>query len=140
MQLTISQVGSKVGLRPSAIRYYEQIGIIQPAIRVSGQRRYDDSALYRLTVIQRARALGFTLEEIRALIFAFPDDVPAAPRWKQLAQQKLDELTRLVDTINARQELLRGQGNCGCASLDECGKCIVEGEASVTLARKQAPS
>jgi MerR family transcriptional regulator, redox-sensitive transcriptional activator SoxR len=132
MQLTISEVGRKVGLRPSAIRYYEQIGIVGPAMRVGGQRRYDDAAVYRLTVIQRGRALGFTLEEIRTLIFAFPDATPAAPRWRHLAQKKLDELTRLVDTINARQELLREQGNCGCASLDECGKCLVESEASVT--------
>src|SRR5690348_16383664 len=116
VHLTISQLGRRVGLRPSAIRYYEQIGIVQPAMRVGGQRRYDDSAVYRLTVIQRARALGFTLEQIRTLIFAFPDGTPAAPRWKQLSQQKLDELTRLVDTINSRQELLRRQGNCGCAS------------------------
>ena len=132
VHLTISQLGRTVGLRPSAIRYYEQIGIVQPAMRVGGQRRYDDSAVYRLTVIQRARALGFTLEQIRTLIFAFPDGTPAAPRWKQLSQQKLDELTRLVDTINSRQELLRRQGNCGCASLDDCGKCIVESEATST--------
>lgn len=140
VQLTISEVGRKVGLRPSAIRYYEQIGIVQPAMRVGGQRRYDDSALYRLTVIQRARVLGFTLEEIRTLIFAFPDGIPAAPRWKQLSQQKLDELTRLVDTINARQALLRRQGNCSCASLDECGKCIVENEAGATSSPERSRS
>jgi len=61
MLLSISEVASQIGLRPSAIRYYEQIGILPPAQRVSGQRRYDVTALHRLVVIQRARQTGFTL-------------------------------------------------------------------------------
>jgi MerR family redox-sensitive transcriptional activator SoxR len=70
-QLTISEVARQVGLQPSAIRYYEQIGILLPAQRISGQRRYDATALHRLAVIQRARQTGFSLEEIRELFFGF---------------------------------------------------------------------
>ena len=125
---TISEVGRRIGLRPSTIRYYEQIGIIEPALRVAGQRRYDQTSLYRLTVIKRARALGFTLTEIRSLFFAFPEGVPAAARWKQISQQKLTELTRLMGALSSLKVSLEGQGACGCASLDECGKCIVENE------------
>src|SRR5262249_37314168 len=66
-ELTISQVGQMVGLRASAIRYYEAIGVLAPAARASGQRRYDMTAVYRLTLVQRARAIGFTLDEIRGL-------------------------------------------------------------------------
>jgi DNA-binding transcriptional MerR regulator len=62
--LTISEVARQVGLQPSAIRYYEQIGILVPAQRIGGQRRFDTSALHRLAVIQRARQTGFTLNEI----------------------------------------------------------------------------
>ena len=130
MQLTISQIGRQVGLRPSAIRYYERIGILHPPPRVAGQRRYDEPALYRLTVIQRARTLGFTLDEIRTLLFAFDDGVPAAPRWRQLTQRKLDQLAQLMDGINARQSLLRQQGACTCSSLEECGRCMVENQAN----------
>ena len=57
--------------RASAIRYYEQIGILAPARRVSGQRRYDETVLYRLAVVRRAQEAGFTLEEIRRLFFGF---------------------------------------------------------------------
>ena len=64
------------GLRPSAIRYYEQIGILPPAQRVSGQRRYDLTALHRLVVIQRARQTGFTLTEIKQLFFGFRAGTP----------------------------------------------------------------
>src|SRR5689334_12770519 len=55
----------QIRLRPSAILYYERIGLLPPAERLSGQRRYDPTVLYRLAIIQRARQLGFTLSEIR---------------------------------------------------------------------------
>ena len=64
-ELTISEVARQVGLQASAIRYYERIGLLPRAPRISGQRRYDTTALYRLAIIQRARQLGFTLTEIR---------------------------------------------------------------------------
>ena len=71
-QLTISQVAQEIRLRPSAIRNYEEIGLLPRAERLSGQRRYDPTVLYRLAIIQRARQLGFTLSEIRHLFFSCP--------------------------------------------------------------------
>src|SRR5436305_8513142 len=91
-QLTISEVARKVGLKPSAIRYYEQLGILPPAERVSGQRRYDKTVLYRLAVVQRARQAGFALEEIKTLFFGFKDGTRAEARWRKLADRKLAEL------------------------------------------------
>jgi len=69
-QLTISEVARQIRLRPSAIRYYERIGLLPRAERLSGQRRYDASVLYRLAIIQRARQLGFSLSEIRQFFLA----------------------------------------------------------------------
>jgi MerR family redox-sensitive transcriptional activator SoxR len=71
MALSISEVAKQMGIRPSAIRYYEQIGILPATQRVSGQRRYDVTALHRLVVIQRARQTGFTLTEIKQLSSGF---------------------------------------------------------------------
>ena len=71
-QLTISQVARQIRLRPSAIRYYERIGLLPRAERLSGQRRYDDSVLYRLAIIQRARQLGFFIERNPAFVLWFP--------------------------------------------------------------------
>ena len=68
-ELTISQVARQIRLRPAAIRYYERIGLLPSAKRLSGQRRYDPTVLHRLAIIQRARQLGFTLAEIRQLFF-----------------------------------------------------------------------
>jgi DNA-binding transcriptional MerR regulator len=86
-QLTISEVARQVGLQPSAIRYYEKIGLLPPAHRMSGQRRYDTTVLYRLAVIQRARQSGFTLDEIRRLFFGFRGGTRASERWEQLSQK-----------------------------------------------------
>src|SRR5262249_59262481 len=70
--LSISQVARQVGLRPSAIRYYEDIGVLAPPRRVNGRRRYDQTTAARLALILRARATGFSLDEIPRLFFAFP--------------------------------------------------------------------
>ena len=56
--LAISDVARVFGLRTSAIRYYEQIGILPQPMRKNGQRRYDNSALFRLAVVQRAERWG----------------------------------------------------------------------------------
>jgi MerR family redox-sensitive transcriptional activator SoxR len=126
--LTISEVARRAGLRSSAIRYYEQIGVLPPAHRVSGQRRYDEAALYRLVTLQRARQIGFTLDEIRQLFFGFRNGTPPSERWKKLSQRKLAELEQLIKEIKAIQLVLQGQGKCGCASLEECGKGLLRSE------------
>jgi MerR family redox-sensitive transcriptional activator SoxR len=119
--LTITQVAKQFGLRSSALRYYEQIGILLPANRVSGRRRYDGAALRRLAVIQRARQLGFSLEEIRELFAGFRPGTPASQRWRELSQRKLAQLEATVEHIMIMQKLLRQMGNCRCDVLDECG-------------------
>jgi len=123
--MTISEVARQVGLQPSAIRYYERIGILVPAARVSGQRRYDSSVLYRLAVIQLARQIGFTLDEIRQLFFGFRDGTRASERWQKLSQKKLAELDGLMDGIKTVGRLLKKlMQNCHCETLDQCGKGI----------------
>jgi MerR family redox-sensitive transcriptional activator SoxR len=119
--LTITQVAKQFGLRSSALRYYEQIGILLPANRVSGRRRYDGAALRWLAVIQRARQVGFSLDEIRELFGGFRPGTPASLRWRELSRRKLVELESSVERIMIMQTLLRQMGNCRCDVLDECG-------------------
>src|SRR6202045_2724736 len=126
-QLTISQVARQIRLRPSAIRYYERIGLLPPAERLSGQRRYEPTVLYRLAIIQRARQLGFTLSEIRHLFFGFRDITRASERWRTLSQRKLAELDDLMDGIKAVRGVLRKlMTKCQCDTLDQCGKGIFQ--------------
>jgi MerR family transcriptional regulator, redox-sensitive transcriptional activator SoxR len=126
-QLTISEVACQVGLQASAIRYYEQIGLVPPAERISGQRRYDATALYRLAVIQRARQLGFTLEEVRELFFGFRAVPRASERWRAMSTKKLAELDTLMKETKAMRRLLRKMmDRCHCETLDQCGKGIFQ--------------
>jgi MerR family transcriptional regulator, redox-sensitive transcriptional activator SoxR len=126
-QLTISEVARQVGLKPSAIRYYEHLGILPAADRVSGQRRYDRTVLYRLAVVQRARQAGFTLDEIKVLFVGFAEGTRADARWRRLADRKLTELHALAGRIATMQALLeRLKANCQCKTLEICGKTILE--------------
>src|SRR6202789_448925 len=122
--LAISQIGGPGELRPSAIRYYEKVGILPAAHRVSGQRRYDETVLYRLAVIQRAQQIVFSLEDIRRLFFGFRKNTPASERWYKLSKQKLTELDKLASYIQTIQGLLRRQQNCSCTVLDQCCKAM----------------
>lgn len=124
--LTISEVARQVGLKPSAIRYYEQLGLLPPAVRISRQRRYDPTVLYRLAVVQRARQAGFTLEQIRTLFFGFQDGTRADRRWQKLADEKLAELDEIADQIKSMQMLLKDmKAKCRCKTLEICGKGIL---------------
>ena len=135
-QLTVSEVARQLGLRPSAIRYYERIGVLLPAQRISGQRRYDNTVLHRLAVVQRARQTGFTLDEIRQLFFGFRDGTPASKRWQKLSRRKLAELESQLERIKTMQRLLRRMTQCcRCDTLDECGRGMFR-KASSSVAAK----
>jgi MerR family redox-sensitive transcriptional activator SoxR len=126
-QLAISELARTVGLNPSAIRYYEALGILPAAERVSGQRRYDRTALYRLAVVQRARQAGFALRDIRELFCDFPQGTRADARWRQLADRKLAELNALAAQIASMRDLLkRMKARCRCETLELCGKIILQ--------------
>ena len=134
--LTISEVARQAGLRPSAIRYYEQVGVLVPAQRSSGQRRYDTSVLYRLAVIQRARTTGFSLEEIRELFFGFRPVASASQRWRKLSQRKIAELELLMAQIKSMRQLLqRMMECCQCDTLDQCGRGILRKGPSASIGR-----
>jgi MerR family transcriptional regulator, redox-sensitive transcriptional activator SoxR len=123
--LAISEVARMFGLRTSAIRYYEQIGILPPPMRRNGQRRYDNSALFRLAVVRRARETGFTLEEIRELFFGFPPGTRPPKRWHKLSQRKIAELHERMKRLKLMETLLKRVENCRCNALDECGEKIL---------------
>jgi MerR family redox-sensitive transcriptional activator SoxR len=123
--LAISDVARVFGLRTSAIRYYEQIAILPPPLRKNGQRRYDNRALFRLAVVQRARETGFTLEEIRELFFGFPPGTRPPKRWHQLSQRKIAELRDQMKRLKLMETLLKRVENCRCGALDECGEKIL---------------
>jgi MerR family redox-sensitive transcriptional activator SoxR len=135
-QWSISEIGRRVGLRASAIRYYEEIGILEPARRVSGQRRYDETVLYRLAVVRRAQEAGFTLDEIRQLFFGFSPSTPVSQRWKKIAERKMVELDARIEQIQSMRRLLRKlETCCECETVERCGAGIL-GKPMVTRAAR----
>jgi MerR family redox-sensitive transcriptional activator SoxR len=117
--LTIGQVASRAGVRTSAIRYYERVGVLPEAERVSGQRRYDESVIERLGVIGVAQRAGFTLEEIAALLRA-SDNAAASTELRELAERKLPDVRALIERADAMRRWLEAATSCDCATLDVC--------------------
>jgi MerR family redox-sensitive transcriptional activator SoxR len=119
--LAISDVAREFGLRTSAIRYYEQIGILPPPLRKNGRRRYERSVLFRLAVVQHAQESGFTLDEIRDLFFGFRPATPPPKRWHRLSERKIAELRERVKRLQVMETLLKQIQGCRCNALEQCG-------------------
>src|SRR5687767_8726981 len=90
--LTIGAVARQAGLRTSALRYYESLGLLPAPRRVNGRRRYGPDALRQLQVLQFARRAGFTLAEMQTLFNGFRPGQPPKARFRRLAEHKLAEL------------------------------------------------
>ena len=123
--LSIGEVAKWTGLRPSALRYYEEVGLISPADRVSGRRHYQPSVLDRLAVIACAQQAGFTIAEVGQLLAG--EDEPSA-RWRALAEQKLREVDTIIEKAQATRRVLEESLRCNCVVLEECANVL--GEAS----------
>ncbi len=118
--LTIGEVARLAGVRTSALRYYEEIGILPVARRVNGRRRYDPVVPRMLEVMRFAQGAGFSLDEIRTLFHGFGEETPMGDRWQALAQAKLKEMDDLIARAQRmRQAILAGLG-CGCVRLEDC--------------------
>jgi MerR family transcriptional regulator, redox-sensitive transcriptional activator SoxR len=118
--LTIGEVAQRAGIRPSALRYYESIGLLPAPKRVSGWRRYDESILPWVALIQLAQKAGFTMSEIQTLFHGFTPDTPPAARWRTLAATKLDELDALIERAQQMKHFLASGLRCDCLRLEDC--------------------
>jgi MerR family transcriptional regulator, redox-sensitive transcriptional activator SoxR len=132
--LAISDVARVFGLRTSAIRYYEQIGILPAPMRKNGQRRYEKSVLFRLAVVQRARESGFTLDEIRELFFGFRPATRPPKRWYELSERKITELQLRMKQLKLMQSLLNQMQGCRCKALEDCGEKLLKLERTHSCA------
>ncbi|HLK04258.1 MAG TPA: MerR family transcriptional regulator [Candidatus Acidoferrum sp.] len=118
--MKIGTLAANVGLNPSAIRYYEKIGLLPAPSRASGQRRYSSESLDRVLLIKFAGEMGFSLDEIRIFLNGIRETAPVGPRWKKLAARKIIELRELIARARRLEKLMRGLSHCHCSSLHEC--------------------
>ena len=116
--MRIGDVARQAGVRVSLIRYYEEIGLLPEAERVSGQRRYDETVLRRLAVIDVAQRAGLTLDEIRELVEHGND--PMNERLRELAARRLPEIDALIERAQRVRSWLETATGCNCQSIDDC--------------------
>jgi MerR family redox-sensitive transcriptional activator SoxR len=119
--LPISEVARRSGVAASALRFYEERGLIKSERAGSGHRRYPRAVLRRIAFIVFAQRMGLTLEEVGAELAKLPENrVPESSDWANLS----DSWTRRIDERIAELERLRAGLTrcigCGCLSLEQC--------------------
>ncbi|MGC5400942.1 MerR family transcriptional regulator [Streptomyces sp. DT20] len=118
-ELGIGELARRVRMRPSALRYYESVGLLLPTGRVAGRRVYPASTVRRVALIRMAQRAGFTLAEIRQLLDADADR-GATRQWRALAERKLPELDHFVQETQALRNAVADCLACGCMNFDSC--------------------
>ena|ERR1051326_3665954 len=104
-ELSIGQVARRAGIRASAIRYYESMGVLPPARLVHTKRRYTADIFQQLLLIQCAQAAGLTIAEIR-LVLNPQEDAHQGGGWRALIRQKLLEMEQRKQDIERMQRIL----------------------------------
>lgn len=118
--LSIGEVARLTGKAPSAIRYYEGMGLLDPPRRISGKRSYPRAVLRRLAVIETAKRAGLSLDEIGLLLSARPSSSASIERLRRLAEQKLPGLRAAIERAELVRDWLEDAARCCCPSLDDC--------------------
>lgn len=112
MAMSIGEVAEIAGVATSTLRYYEDIGLINPAARHNGRRQYAEDVLPILAIIQLAKDSQFTLDEIKELLYDFPADVPISDRWQIIAERKLLEIELIIQQAQETKALLQDSMIC----------------------------
>ncbi len=106
--LTIGNVARRVGIRTSAIRYYERQGMLQPTIRVAnGYRAYSEDAVKLLLFVKRAQSLGITLKEIKPLLSLASQGQQPCSHVKEVARRHLNEVDEKIRELQLLRDELQ---------------------------------
>jgi DNA-binding transcriptional MerR regulator len=119
-EISIYQVTQQTGIRPSTLRYYDEIGLLRPIRRVSGRRHYDEGVFQRLALIQTGQQAGFTLAELGVLLNNVLGPEGGATGWHELVDRKLKEMDARMRHIASMKRLLEDIIDCDDESLAEC--------------------
>ena len=124
--MNIGDVARSTGLPAKTIRYYEDIDLVTPARAENGYRDYASEDVHRLSFIQRARSLGFSIDECRLLLSLYNDKARASSDVKSLALAKIEEVDRKIHELKALRSTLKtladtchGNSRPDCPILEE---------------------
>jgi DNA-binding transcriptional MerR regulator len=104
--IPIGQAADRLGLNPSALRYYDERGLVSPTARRAGRRMYGPDELRRLAFIKIAQRLGLPLDTTAAVL-----DAPG-PRWRELVRRQIAELDQVIAQAQGAQLFLNHSLNC----------------------------
>ncbi|WP_067814230.1 MerR family transcriptional regulator [Actinomadura kijaniata] len=116
-RLTIGELASRTGVATSALRYWEELGLLPAPARVSGQRRYPPSAVDLVGVVLALQDIGFSLREIKAFVASRS---PAGDDWRELYQRKLTELDQRIAHAQAARVVIAHGLACSHEDIREC--------------------
>jgi MerR family redox-sensitive transcriptional activator SoxR len=120
--LTINQVSRRSGVAASALRYYEERGLIRSERAGSGHRRFPRAVLRRIAFIVFAQRLGMSLEEVKAELDTLPTDhIPTGEDWSRLSGGWTRRIDERIAELERLKSGLAGCIGCGCLSLSTCG-------------------
>jgi MerR family redox-sensitive transcriptional activator SoxR len=121
-RLLIGEVARRSGVAPSALRFYEDEGLIHSERNSSGHRQYHADVLRRVSFIRTAQRVGLSLEEIKEALAALPDRrTPTAKDWDRLARSWKPRLDEQIGLLTRMRDQLDECIGCGCLSLTSCG-------------------
>jgi MerR family redox-sensitive transcriptional activator SoxR len=119
--LTIGEVARRSGVASSALRFYEQRGLIASVRAGSGHRRYPRPVLRRIAFIVFAQRIGLTLEEIGAELAKLPADrSPTRQDWARLSGAWTKRIDQMIAQLQRLRDGLTQCIGCGCLSIDKC--------------------
>jgi MerR family redox-sensitive transcriptional activator SoxR len=118
--LSIGDVAARTGVAVTTLRWWEERGVLQPAGRVSGNRRYEATALRHVALVRMCQRAGFSLAEIAALLGGRSADEPAARSWEALARRKLPELDAVIVELQELRDTVASCLECRCMSFEHC--------------------
>ena len=120
-RLTIGQVAERTGVNASALRFYEDEGLLTPERTAAGHRRYPRDLLRRVSFIRAAQEVGITLAEVREALDTLPDGrTPTRQDWARLSAGWRDRLDARISALEGLRDRLDGCIGCGCLSLERC--------------------
>ena len=105
--MNIKDAAARSGLPPKTIRYYEDVGLVRPQRGENGYRDFSESDTHKLAFLGRGRALGFSIEECRALLALWEDGARESAEVKAIAERHLDDIERKISDLREMRDTLR---------------------------------
>jgi len=119
--LTIGALAARSGVAPSALRFYESIGLIASERSPGGHRLFPRSMLRRVAFVRIAQRLGLSLEEVGDALATLPSDrTPTRAQWARLSRSWRGRLDERIAALESLRDDLTGCIGCGCLSLQRC--------------------